>query len=42
MRTRLRVLETAHIPVVDDPVRVTALIDDFLQRHIAFSKERRS
>jgi len=36
------VLETADIPVVDDPVRVTALIDDFLQRHIAFSKERRS
>jgi len=36
------VLETAHISVVDDPVRVTALIDDFLQRHIAFSKERRS
>lgn len=33
-------LDTAHISVVDDPLSVTALIDDFLQRHINFSKER--
>ena len=37
----LEVLDTAHISVVDDPVRVTALIDDFLLRHIEFSRERR-
>jgi 3-oxoadipate enol-lactonase len=34
------VLDTAHISVVDDPVSVTARIDDFLQRHIDFSGER--
>ena len=34
------VLDTAHISVVDDPVSVTARIDDFLQRHIEFSRER--
>jgi 3-oxoadipate enol-lactonase len=34
------VLDTAHISVVDDPLSVTALIDDFVQRHIELSKER--
>ena len=34
------VLDTAHISVVDDPVSVTARIDDFLQHHIDFSGER--
>lgn len=34
------VLDTAHISVVDDPLGVTALIDDFLQRQMEFSRER--
>ena len=34
------VLDTAHISVVDDPLSVTELIDDFLQRQIEFSRER--
>jgi 3-oxoadipate enol-lactonase len=34
------VLDTAHISVVDDPLSVTALIDDFLRRQIQFSRER--
>jgi 3-oxoadipate enol-lactonase len=33
-------LDTAHISVVDDPLSVTALIDDFLQRQIGFSRKR--
>ncbi len=32
------VLDTAHISVVDDPLSVTALVDDFLQRHIEFRR----
>ncbi len=36
------VLDTAHISVVDDPTGVTALIDDFLQSHKQFSRERPS
>jgi 3-oxoadipate enol-lactonase len=34
------VLDTAHISVVDDPLSVTALIDDFLRRQIESSRER--
>lgn len=34
------VLDTAHISVIDDPLSVTSLIDDFLQRHIELSRER--
>ena len=33
-------LDTAHISVVDDPLSVTALIDDFLRRQIESSRER--
>jgi 3-oxoadipate enol-lactonase len=33
-----KVLDTAHISVVDDPLSVTALMDDFLQRHIEFRR----
>jgi pimeloyl-ACP methyl ester carboxylesterase len=33
-------LDTAHISVVDDPLTVTALIDDFLRRQIESSRER--
>lgn len=36
------VLDTAHISVVDDPLGVTALIDDFLQSHTQLSRERPS
>lgn len=32
---RFEVLDTAHISVMDDPVKVTALIDDFMQLHSA-------
>lgn len=31
-------LDTAHISVIDDPLSVTALVDDFLQRHIEFRR----
>lgn len=31
-------LDTAHISDVDDPLSVTALVDDFLQRHIDFRR----
>lgn len=31
-------LDTAHISVVDDPMSVTALMADFLQRHIEFTR----
>jgi pimeloyl-ACP methyl ester carboxylesterase len=33
-------LDTAHISVVDDPLSVTALMDDFFQRQIESSRER--
>ena len=36
------VLDTAHISVVDDPLGVAALIDDFLQSHTQLSRERPS
>ena len=36
------VLDTAHISVVDDPLGVTALIDDFLQSHTQLSRVRPS
>lgn len=34
------VLDTAHISVVDDPLSVTALMDDFLEHQIKSSRER--
>lgn len=39
---RFEVVDTAHISVVDDPVNVTALIDDFLERDCGVSAEERS
>jgi pimeloyl-ACP methyl ester carboxylesterase len=37
---RFEVLDTAHISVVDDPARVTSLIDDFLQLYLQYSTDK--